>query len=184
MDFGLFLVWSYFKSTNNFIFQCWRTCHLEVSQSVIKHKIKESFIMQTKIICFPAGLVRAFLLGCCFCFWGSHLQHVEVPRPAVKSKLQLPAYASATALQDASCICNLHHSSWQHRMLNPLSEARDRTHILIDTSHVHNLMCHDGNFRALNIFMCWYALQLSRNITSVPGPDDAMVNKPPWGVDG
>ena len=26
----------------------------------------------------------------------------------------------------------LHHSSWQRRILNPLSEARDRTQILID----------------------------------------------------
>ena len=29
----------------------------------------------------------------------------------------------------------LHHSSWQHRILNPMSEARDGTHILVDTRH-------------------------------------------------
>jgi len=33
-------------------------------------------------------------------------------------------------------ICNLHHSSWQHWVLNPLSEARDRTCILMDTMQV------------------------------------------------
>ena len=31
---------------------------------------------------------------------------------------------------------DLHHSSQQHRILNPLSEARDLTHILMDTSRV------------------------------------------------
>ena len=28
---------------------------------------------------------------------------------------------------------NLHHSSWQHWIFNPLRKARDRTHILMDT---------------------------------------------------
>ena len=31
-------------------------------------------------------------------------------------------------MPDPSCICELHHSSWQRQMLNPLSEARDRIH--------------------------------------------------------
>ena len=35
------------------------------------------------------------------------------------------------------CLCDLHYSSQQHWILNPLSEARDRTHILMDTSQVH-----------------------------------------------
>ena len=41
------------------------------------------------------------------------------------------------AMQDPSHVCGLHHSSWQCRILNPLSGARDRTHILMDTSRVH-----------------------------------------------
>ena len=45
----------------------------------------------------------------------------------VKSELQLLAYTAATALQDLSRVCDLHHSSWQHQILNPMSEARDRT---------------------------------------------------------
>ena len=36
----------------------------------------------------------------------------------------------------SSHICNLHHSSLQHQVLNPLSEARDRTCILMDTSRI------------------------------------------------
>ena len=54
-------------------------------------------------------------------FLGPHLQHMEVPRPGVKSKMQLPAYATA---QDPCHICNLHYSSWQHWTLNPLSHDR------------------------------------------------------------
>ena len=54
----------------------------------------------------------------------------------VELELQPPAYATATATWDLSCVCDLHHSSWQRRILNPLSEARDRTCILMDDSQV------------------------------------------------
>ena len=57
-----------------------------------------------------------------------------VPRLGVKSELQLLAYATATATQDPSRLCDLHHSSRQCQILNPVSEARDRTCILMDTS--------------------------------------------------
>ena len=36
------------------------------------------------------------------------------------------------AMWDLSCICDLHHSLWQCRILNPLSDARDQTCILMD----------------------------------------------------
>ena len=36
-----------------------------------------------------------------------------------------------------SHICDLHHSSWQHRATDPRSEARDRTRIFIATSRIH-----------------------------------------------
>ena len=50
---------------------------------------------------------------------------------------QLLAYATAIETLDLSCICDLYHSSWQHRILNPLSKARDQTCVLMDTSWVH-----------------------------------------------
>ena len=63
----------------------------------------------------------------CFflCFLGLHLWHMEVPSLGVELELQLPAYTSAEAMQDLSCICDLPHSSLQHQILNALSEARD-----------------------------------------------------------
>ena len=60
-----------------------------------------------------------------FFFLGPHPQHTEVPRLGVESELELPAYTTATAMQDPSCVCDLHHSSWQPWILTPLSEARD-----------------------------------------------------------
>ena len=56
---------------------------------------------------------------------------MEVPQPGVEAELQLPAYTTATATLDLSHICDLLGSLWQHRILNPLSEARDRTRILV-----------------------------------------------------
>ena len=39
-------------------------------------------------------------------------------------------------MPDLNCICGLHYSSRQQWILNPLSEARDWTHILVNTSRV------------------------------------------------
>ena len=62
--------------------------------------------------------------------------HMEGPRLGVKSELQLLAYTTATAVPDPSRICDLCHSSWQCWTLNPLSEAKDQTRVLKDTSRV------------------------------------------------
>ena len=62
--------------------------------------------------------------------------HIEVPRLGVESELQLLAYTTAAAMRDPSRICDLHHSSQQHRVPNALSEARDRTFVLMDASQI------------------------------------------------
>ena len=77
---------------------------------------------------------------------------MEVPRLGVKSELQLPAYTTATAAPDPSHICGLHHSSQQCWILNPLIEARDLTHVLVDTSWVPNPLSHDRLFFYLLVF--------------------------------
>ena len=74
---------------------------------------------------------------------------MEVPRLGVKLKLQLLVYT--TAMPDPSHFFNLHHSSWQHQIPNPLCKARDQTCNLRDTSWVH---------------YCWATMGTPRNATS------------------
>ena len=85
-----------------------------------------------KFICFFACLLACLLA----CFLGPYLEHMKVPRQGVKWELQLPACPTATAAPDLSHVCNLHHSSRQCQILNPLSEARDRTCVLTNTSWI------------------------------------------------
>ena len=73
----------------------------------------------------------------CFVFLGPHPRHMGVPRLRVKLELQLPASTTATATPHPSLVCDLRHSSQQRQILNPLIEASDRTHVLMDTSQVH-----------------------------------------------
>ena len=58
-----------------------------------------------------------------FAFLGPRLQRIEVPRLGLKSELSPLVYTTATATQDLSCLYNLHHSSRQRRIRNPLSEG-------------------------------------------------------------
>ena len=81
---------------------------------------------------------------CCCCFgWlffvflGLHPLHMEVPRLGVEFELEPLAYAIATAMPYPRRNCNLHHSSQQCWILNPLIEARDWTYVLMDTSQTH-----------------------------------------------
>ena len=64
---------------------------------------------------------------------------MKVPRLEVEEELQLLACATTTntAMQVLSHVCDLHHSSEQRRILNPLGEAWDRTCTLRDTSQIH-----------------------------------------------
>ena len=61
---------------------------------------------------------------------------MESPRLRVESELQLPAYATATAKQDPSCICDLHHSTPQCWIPDPPGEARGWTHNFMDPSQI------------------------------------------------
>ena len=65
-----------------------------------------------------SSYISAFcLLSGVFCLSRLHLWHLEVPRLGVESKLQLLAYATATAMRDLTHICDLYHGSQQHWML-------------------------------------------------------------------
>ena len=87
-------------------------------------------------------------------FLGPNLWHMEVPELGVELELQLPAYSTAIAMQDRSCACDLHHSSQQCRILNPLSKARDQTCIFMHMSQVLNPLCHNSNSSTGN-FVLW-----------------------------
>ena len=67
--------------------------------------------------CSPLRPFHSRSFAFSFVFLGLHLWHMEVPRPGVKSELQLPAYTTATATPALSHVCDLHHSSGQHRIL-------------------------------------------------------------------
>ena len=59
---------------------------------------------------------------------------MEVPRLGVESELQLPAYDTASATPNLSRVCDLHHSSQQCQIINPLNEARNGTRTLVEWS--------------------------------------------------
>ena len=63
---------------------------------------------------------------------------MEVPLLGIELELELPSYATATAMHDQSYM-TLHHSSWQLWNFNQMSTARYHTHVLTDSSCVHYL---------------------------------------------
>ena len=69
-------------------------------------------------VLFPQ-LLWAFLF---FFFW-LHPWYKKVTRLGVELELQLPANNTATATEEMSHICDLHHRAWQCLILNPLREA-------------------------------------------------------------
>ena len=98
---------------------------------------------------------------------------MEVPRLGVESELSLPAYARATATRNLGHICDLHYSSQQCQLLNPLSKARDWTYTFMDTSWVYNLLSHNRNSPQVLLVMVSGPpgdLLLGSQIGSGPGP--------------
>ena len=79
-----------------------------------------------------------------FFFLRPYLWLTEDPGLGAESEL-LPAYTTVTAAPDRSCICNLHRSSRQCQILNPLGAARDQTHFLTTLCRALNLLSHNGN---------------------------------------
>ena len=66
---------------------------------------------------------------------------MEVSSLGVELELQLLVYTTTTATLDPSRICDLRHSSWQCRILNPLSGGRDQTPIF-EVTTVTSWVCY------------------------------------------
>ena len=85
-------------------------------------------------------MLQMAIFACLFVFsdlfLGPYPWHMEVLRLGVISELQPLPYAMNAATRHPSHVFHLHHSSQQHSILNPLSKARDRTCILMDTSRI------------------------------------------------
>ena len=120
---------------------------------------------------FPDKWGEKELSFLCVCaFLGPRLWPMEVPRLEVRLELQLLAYTTATATPDPNHIFDLHHISWQHQILNPLSKARDRTCVLMNTSWVRKPVSSTGvpNWLALiKVYPPWPAVPVSP-LTNAP----------------
>ena len=110
------------------IFALLPSCHNNNSNNIIGHK---------HLISINVIRAHIFFFFWLFVFLGLHpSRHMEVPRLGIQLELQLLACTTATATSDLSCICDLHHSSWQHWILDPLSKARDGTHNFMVPSRI------------------------------------------------
>ena len=92
---------------------------------------------------------------------------MEVPWLVVKSELQLPTCTTATAMPNLSHICS------NTGFFNPLSEARDQTLKLMDTSWVLNLLSHNGN--SLLSFYCVGQILLNTELNTEHVSSTAML---------
>ena len=69
-----------------------------------------------------------------FVFWGASVYGSSQARGRIRAAAVSLCHSNSNS--DLSCVCNLHHSSWQCWILSSLSEAWDWTRILMDTSRV------------------------------------------------
>ena len=101
-------------------------------------------LMFSRFIYVHGSICQCFILSFflslffLFCFFRANpvACRSSQPRLGVELQLQPPACAATTPTWDPSPVFNPHHSSQQCRILNPLSEARDRTLVLMDPSRV------------------------------------------------
>ena len=106
-----------------------RVCTLMVFVKASKPKSK-MFIYKTAEVVFVLNLYIFFLF-----------RAAPMSYQSSQARGQIRAIAAGLphshSKQDPSCICDLHHSLWQCWIPDPLNEARDWSHILMDTSWIH-----------------------------------------------
>ena len=96
-------------------------------------------------------------------FDGSRMMMILLFRavPAADGGFQARGRIGATAV-------GLYHSSWQHRILNPLSEAGDRTSNFTVTSRIHFCCAATGTPRIVIFF--FFFLIATPIAYVIPGP--------------
>ena len=67
-------------------------------------------------------------------FLGPHLQHMEAPMSRIGATAAGLRHSHSNL--ESEPFCDLHHSSRQHQMPNPLSKARDPTWVCLDTCRI------------------------------------------------
>ena len=111
--------------------------HIMIQQVSLRKDAELQILMEETILnVFKIIFLLFCFLFCFVCFLGPHPSHMEVPRIGVESELQLLAYTTAPATWDLHCVCDLHPSSRQCWIPDPLSKARDWTCIFMDTSRI------------------------------------------------
>ena len=73
-----------------------------------------------------------------FFFWLFRAEFVAYLGSRARDPIQSCSHwpTRGTGTPDLSLICDLHHCSWQQHILKPLSEVRDQTWVLMNTTHI------------------------------------------------
>ena len=89
---------------------------------------------------------------------------MEIPRLGVGLELLLLVYTTAIAMPDPSRVCNLHRSSRQGRILNPLSDTRDHNRNLMIPSQIASIAPRPEHLTLLLISNYWQEFEFVKNI--------------------
>ena len=132
------------------------------TRNVCLFLIFETYLPFTNSVC-----LFVYLLIWSFCLFRA------TPKAYGGSQARGPTGAAAAGLHHSHssttcCTCDLHHSSRQCQVLNPLSEARDGTRILRDASWVHYLLSHGGSSTNIVYMLSKFGAQGSEKVGRFP----------------
>ena len=144
--------------------------HLLFSENIVKSTCSclSSFVLLFLRLQWSIGLQEENLYSFFFFFFSleTHLWHMEVAWLGAESELQLPSTPQPQQCRmraTSSTYTKAHGNAWS---FNPLSEARDQTHVLMDTSWAPNPLGHSGNFlySVLSHFTLFLFLNMFYNV--------------------
>ena len=127
-------------------------------------------VVQCLVPSFSFFLFFCFLFFVFCPFFRAALTAYGGSQARVYSELLLPAYTTATAKPDLSRVCNLHYSSWQCRILNPLSEAREQSYNLMVPSQIRFCWTTTGSPRDLHTVFHGCHANLPSHQQCIKGP--------------